>query len=179
MKRVKYLILLVLIFTSIWNVLGQTKTQQPRVQHRCESKPTLEAKLNKMNFNIGELIELFLTIKNTADYTINLFDVIPARSFDITIRGRNGLLLPLSKEGRMHRFPQIIMHRESIDIYPEKELKLDKLNLLRLYDLNQEGDYTVEVKRVYYLKNRFKWSVDTQCSVSSEPIKFNIYKNAN
>jgi hypothetical protein len=135
----------------------------------------LEATLEKSKFYPATPVELSLTIKNETDFTINIFDTEPLRGFDILIKDANGVILPLTKEGKKKKYPNIIMGRSGAYIEANKELKLRKIILNDLFSLNKIGEYTVEVKQSYYFQDIFDKDTGMEkVGILTSNVKFNI-----
>ncbi|CAN5691853.1 hypothetical protein BH20ACI4_BH20ACI4_23120 [soil metagenome] len=126
----------------------------------------LEAKLSAEEFQADSPVELFLIVKNNTKSTVVLFDPDPFRGFDITIKDADGMVLPLTEEGKKRKYPNIIMGRESVYLTPGENFKLPGLRLERLFDLKKDGNYTLEVKRPYYFQE-ISQEIDLQSEVKT------------
>lgn len=148
------LIMTISLFMSFETLSQDKSIESTNSKAEVLSKsPILEAELNSIEFQVGNSIELTLTVKNKSKFTVVLFDAVPERSFEITVKDENGMELEPTKEGRKKMFPDTIMARESIFLKSGKELKLrKKVRLDELFDFERTGTYTLEVKRSYYFE---------------------------
>jgi hypothetical protein len=161
MQRINKYLFLTVILVFILNSTTFTETKAEKVISTFErfnievanEKPILEAKLSGSNLQLGKSIELTLTIKNKTSYKLFLFDPVPERSCDITVEDANEVSLPLTKEGRKAKYPNIIMGRESIYLEPGKELKLSPIHLDKIFAFKRKGAYTLKVRCQYSLQD--------------------------
>lgn len=149
------LLILALGINTSFEAIAQNKiVASKKSNFKVLSKePILELDLKGDKFQLGKPIELTLTIRNETDSTIFLFDTVPERSFDITIKNVNGTNLEPTKEGRKKMYPNIVMGRAGAYIEAGKALKLRKIRLDELFDLKRAGNYALEVKRTYYFQD--------------------------
>lgn len=159
-KSRNFLCGVIFIFVAITLVSIKTTAQTTKAtptkninNETSDKKPVLEAKLGNDNFQPSDDIELALKIKNETTLAISLFDVEPERSFGIVVRDAEGLIVPETKEGLKRMHPDTIMARETIIIEQGKEFKFRKIRLNDLFDLKRIGNYTIEVKRIYYVED--------------------------
>ncbi|GEM_PF-5086368 len=152
-----YALLILAIGTNVsFKTIAQKKIMDSKKSNIkvLSKEPILELGLKVKKFQIGEPVELTLTIKNETNFTIVLFDVVPERSFEITVKDAKGSSLPLTEIGQRKVYPNIIMGRESVHVESGKELILRrKVRLNELFDLKRAGNYTLKVKRTYYFQN--------------------------
>jgi hypothetical protein len=139
----------------------------------------IDAKLEQDEFGLDDSVQLILTIKNVANYPIELFDPTLERGFDIEIKTNEGKNVFLTEEGRKKKYPDIILRREAIRFEPSQELSL-KVDLNRLFDLSQEDSYSVSVKvRPYYISSPQKKNQTSEKVISSNTVKFKLKKEKN
>jgi hypothetical protein len=156
------------------NGLGQDNANSIS-KNELDNLLVLEAKLEKKQYTSDESLELVFTLKNETAYTIELFDAIPERSFEIKLTNEKGENIPLSKEGRKRKYPDIIMGREAVCIESGKQLQW-KVDLKTLFDISKAGIYTVTVERSYFIQDSTQEQVQRNL-VSSQPIQFEIMGN--
>jgi len=143
----KFVFVFIAILISVKVTLAQTETST------FDTKPVLKAKLNRNAFQSGEVVKLFLSVKNENYLIVSLFDVQPERSFNFTVKDANGSNVPVTQEGQKKMHPNIIMARESISLEPSKTFEFREIRLDELFDLTQSGNYALEVKRSYYFED--------------------------
>ena len=148
-----------------------------KTSERVEVKPILKAAASRESFDQSKSVTLFLSLKNTTDFNVILWDVMPERTFDFILRDENDFPLPLSKQGVSRRYPDKIMGRDMIIVEPGKEFVFQKIDLSRLFDLTQPGDYTIEVSRNYILQDYTFGLFEKQRRVSTEPVNFRMGNN--
>lgn len=169
------IIFIVTVIMTTFKVNAQNTVETLEIsQSKVLSKnPILEAKLPSSVFQLGKPVELTLTIKNQTDSIINIFDAVPERGFDITVKNSKKLNLSLTKEGRKKKFPNIIMGRAGAYIEAGKELNFRVVNLNELFDFRNTGDYTLEVKVAYYTQNS---SMKNKVSSNMDNILYSVVK---
>lgn len=85
-----------------------TEINSNKIDEQSNKSLLIKATLNSAKVNIGELIQLTLTIKNNSNYTIELFDPTPDRGFDIEVKNSKGINISLTKVG-MRKKIQILL----------------------------------------------------------------------
>ena len=151
-KHLNLILVFIVITVGAFQTFGQRKNSK-KSNGASDHKVILEGKLSADNLHIGDPIELVLTIKNKTDSTIELFDLSPERSFAMDLKFAGNLSLSLTPEGEKKKHPSVILHRETVDLEPGKEITLyQKVRLDEMFDLSQIGKYTLNIKRSYYLE---------------------------
>ena len=120
LSNLLYSILFIYLLTgNITNQVVQDKKIATDVH--LDNSLVLDVNLAKDEVALGATVPLVLTLKNKANYPVELFDPTLDRGFDIEVKNSKGINISLTKEGKKKKYPDIILRRETIRFEPNKE----------------------------------------------------------
>ena|SRR5580765_1785849 len=108
----------------------------------------LSLRSKKVEFTLGEDIEVSVVLKNVSNRNVRVEFIDPAFDNKFSVKTVDGHDAPLTAYGKkmQHAVPRVIVNMMIKPFAPHEEYKTD-VNLSSIFDLSQLGTYTVTVKR--------------------------------
>ncbi len=137
----------VLLFTII--LLRVCGVSQAITGYKAPDAVSLAIKPGKKTFPRGESVFLDIVVTNNNPRIVKLWESFPARDFEIEVKDSKGLLVPLTKYGQTVK-QMARAYRNVIISLKKGETYAPRIEISKLFELSNPGNYSVKTKRTIF-----------------------------